>query len=110
MTKFIGVVVYEILPDGCLNGVYANNGVDAKNKIFNEIARKKKKTENDDGIPGCYACSYIDIGNSVHICDLEISNNNGQYTFIWKENETLKWEGIGWRTRDNQITVSYKNL
>ena len=40
MTKYTGVCVYEILPDGCLNGVWADNNKRTENQIFNEIGKK----------------------------------------------------------------------
>jgi len=36
-----GVVLYDILGDGCLNGVWTNNHTEGK-KTMNEIARKKR--------------------------------------------------------------------
>ncbi|MDB5136010.1 MAG: hypothetical protein JWP37_2613 [Mucilaginibacter sp.] len=106
-----GIVVYEILPDGCLNGVYSNTHKDTKNQIFNEMARKNSLFD-EDKIDGIYACSNIDLANLVYTCELDIANTNNQYTLKWyeitsKRNRILKFEGIGWRTRKNQLTVMY---
>lgn len=107
-----GVIVYEIFPDGCLNGVYSNDHHLTKNKIFNEIARKidtSEAGEDENNISGQYICSYIDLSNEVYICDLEIKHNNGRYDFSWREKVTkqVKFKGTGWLTKQNQITVSY---
>jgi hypothetical protein len=113
MSKFKGIVVYEILPNGCLNGVYSNNDLATKDEIFNEIARKHPD-EGVHGIVGKYTCGYIDLNNQLHECILQITSitntaNNFQYEFVWhdKISNAIKWKGIGWRTRDNQITVRY---
>ena len=120
-----GIVVFEIFPNGCLNGVYSNDHLDTKNEIFNEIARKISGEESDE-ILGVYACSYIDVGNIVKNCVLVISNpllrkpprvRKGQYDFTWYRDYNPKtkkgniiFEGTGWRTRENQITVSYRDI
>ncbi len=114
---FDGVITYDILPDGCLNGVYSNDHPDTKNKICNEIARKITDDTNDtDALAGKYVCVYIDPDNSIGECTLVIhtrpvKRRNGQYHFEWynKSNQKI-YEGSGWRIRDNQITVSYKDV
>ena len=110
---FDGVCVYEILPDGCLNGVYTNDRPDTKNEMFNEIARKVSGNDKDK-IIGKYVCCYIDVGNTPKICELVIQVGqrhvrNGQYDFMWYESGVMVYEGTGWRTRDTQITVSYRD-
>ena len=121
-TTLDGVIVYEILPNGCLNGVFSNDHPDNVNhEMFNEIAKKVSNIDNNGGdeIFGNYICSYIDFGNEVEICDLVIKpghkRQNGrrcQYDFIWQDKITkkIKFEGSGWRTRANQITVSYRDV
>jgi len=105
MANYQGIVVYEIFPNGCLNGVYSNDHPLTQNEIFNEIARKKSK--NAGKIDGDYTCCYIDLNNVAYICDLEIKNNSNQFQFTWYETGTrnVKFKGIGWLTRNNQITV-----
>jgi len=117
-----GVIVYEILPNGCLNGVFSNDhSSNVNHEIFNEIARKVSDLEDHAGdeIFGNYLCSYIDFGNVAEICDLVIqpgyvgkNSRRSQYDLIWYEKGTtnIKFEGSGWRTRTNQITVSYRDL
>lgn len=127
MKTFDGVIVYEILPNGCLNGVYSNDHLSTKNEIFNEIARKKSGYVGDE-ILGVYACSYMDVGNVIVNCILTITDpssrvskraNSGQFDFTWylsgtfneeKNTGTKIFEGTGWRTKVNQITVSYRDI
>jgi hypothetical protein len=106
MSSYNGIAVYEILPDGCLNGVHTNDHTKTKNKIFNEIARKKD-VHKTDTIEGLYTCCYIDLLSEPFICDLEIKNNSDQYEFIWSDLKTkkIKFKGKGWLTRENQLTV-----
>ncbi len=106
-----GVITYEILPDGCLNGIYSNDHPKTQNKIFNEIARKSD--ENPEEILGEYICCYIDFGNTIQKCKLIIHNKskrkqNGQYHFEWFDGKEMIFEGTGWLTRKNQLTVSYR--
>ena len=112
-TKYKGVVVYEILPDGCLNGVHSNDHQNTKNEIFNEIARKIIKDDSRiNVVEGDYICCYIDLANEPYICDLIISNNNGRYDLIWHERNqptVIKFKGTGWCTRKDQLTVRYEN-
>lgn len=106
--KFTGVVIYEILPDGCLNGIYTNDHQLTNGKIFNEIARKKSEDYND--VIGDYVCSCIDFNNQVKNCELTIrfSPKNNQYKLDWSDNQGPLFNGIGWLTRDNQLSVIYK--
>ena len=109
MSSYNGVIVYEIHPNGCLNGVYSNDHTDTNNEIFNEIARKKPTNEIND-IEGLYTCCYIDLNSESFKCDLQIKNNNDQYEFTWYETglpTQWKFKGKGWKTRENQITVWY---
>ncbi|MEI9933807.1 MAG: hypothetical protein WDM71_02930 [Ferruginibacter sp.] len=117
MSKTIGVQVYEILPNGCLNGVYANEG--SLNEIFNEISRKSAKQEDinidpKDILIGKYDCFYFDLNNKGEECELNIINggSNSQYIFKWSEkgSTSSKFEGKGWKTNHNQITIKYESV
>jgi len=102
-------MVYEILPDGCLNGVGSDTHTNTKNKIFNEVARKKKEN-NKKTIEGDYTTSYMNLQAVFITADLKISPNKGQYEFSWVEAGKEKYRGVGWKTRENQITVYYEYL
>ena len=110
MVRTKGIQVYEILPDGCLNGTYANEGT--SNEIYNEISRKKSESnlELTDPLIGYYDCVYFDIGNKHYECDLEITKGSiSKYYFIWSEKGPTKpiFEGHGWQTNQNTITIKY---
>ncbi len=111
MEKYIGVMVYEILPDGCLNGVGSDTHPNTNNKIFNEIARKKNGL--NDQIIGDYTCSYMNLKGQLITADLKIKQNKkskGQFEFSWIEETIETYKGIGWKTKENQIAVYYEYL
>jgi hypothetical protein len=105
-----GVMVYEILPDGCLNGVGADTWSDTKNEIFNEMAKKVSDSTKGE-ILGTYKGVYTGLNGLLVETKLEISpSKEAHYSFNWYEGESRdKWnyEGLGWLTRPNQITVLY---
>ena len=110
-----GVAVYEILPDNCLNGVYSNNLCD--NKLYNEIARKKSEIPeivDKTGLSGVYECAYTEMDQPIKTCELHITTgkkkNRGEFYFLWKKGEKDIFEGSGWKTKENQITVSYRSI
>jgi hypothetical protein len=112
MERYIGVMVYEILPDGCLNGVGSDTHPNTNNKIFNEIARKKNGF-NEQTIIGDYTCSYMNLQGQLIIADLKINQHKkskGRFEFSWIENENETYKGIGWKTKENQVTVYYEYL
>jgi hypothetical protein len=103
-STFFGLIIYDVLPNGCLNGVYSND--DARLDIGNEIA--KKNNTNVD-IDGDYSCAWIELGgNPPLLAALEVRNNNGVYEFIWRQqngnNEIFRGHGI---RLNNQIAVVY---
>ncbi len=113
--EYKGVVSYEILPNGCLNGVFSNNHPNTKDEIYNEIARRKSlNDEKIIKIDGEYDCCYWDK-NEACSCDLVIKilcsyKENIRYQFIWYKRgskDSIIFEGVGWLTRDNELTVTY---
>ncbi len=109
MSKAFGVVVYEILPSGCLNGVYTNLGT--KRELYNELARKQTKESPSDTIIGNYDCFYFDMENERVSCTLNIEDGGikCQYLFKWFDEESTEiFNGEGWKTSDHQIVVQYR--
>ena len=100
--KDIGIAVYRILQDGCLNGTWSHNNNNGE--IFNEIA--KRKNPNDNCLCGIYKYSFIETDLVVHEGELEIIENRNSYDFTWREGNDVKFKGIGLRT-DNIVSVSY---
>ena len=105
-----GICLYDLQPNGCLNGVYTNNSVDGE--IFNEIARKHTDV-GDDELCGYYNCFYFDKDgkqNSRHNAELHIVIKNGTtgtYQFVWTKNKSAVFEGIGYKMNDRQVAVHY---
>lgn len=108
---FHGIIVYEILDNGnILNGIYSNTeNVDKKYfEIDNEIARKEDTGDTD--IIGVYQARYIQSSTpkTVIHCTLEIIKNGPVYSFKWIDKKgKLIFSGLGIKTNNNQIAVSY---
>lgn len=110
-----GVVLYNIESNGCLNGVYTNDGV--LGEIFNEIARLKTDGQSgEDGISGSYDCLYFDLDNSPCNRSLIISvspQNSARklytYRFEWFNEKVRSFIGTGYRMNGTQIVVHYTN-
>lgn len=110
----MGVAVYEILPNGCLSGVYCNLHKDSNDTVMNEIARKKSGDIKE--LKGVYTCAYIDYNGKVYECDLTIeagpgSGHGPQYKLKWYHKaDGIHFDGDGWHTRENQLTVHYSKV
>jgi hypothetical protein len=118
---FLGIILYDIEKNSCLNGVYTNIPEDGI--IYNEICLRKTTPENlEDGIVGDYDCQWFENGNSYHRGDLNIRRFiklvnlksipiDNIYTFNWFEKRTKnKYEGVGYKMNDRQIAVTYWQL
>lgn len=102
-----GIAVYELLPNGCINGVYAETERALHNGIFNEILRKKVAR---NGLDGEYTSVAIDLNNEILVYDVELRDKAGKIQIQWLKDGVAKYEGTGWKTRENQLTVSYRKL
>lgn len=106
----VGVQLYKILPDTCLNGRYINTDT---GEVFNEIAKKKDR-DNSKDIFGKYLCSYHnqEAGEEITICNgtLTISPGvNNKMIFDWhSDNGSHDWTGEGWEIGENLIIVKYR--
>ena len=103
-----GIVVYECVGDGCLNGTGTNN--DNAGHFINEIARKKYGNTSIE-VEGEYTVAYIEPKqNKTFAGILKISRSpNEIYKVIWEPFETLRgeFEGVGLKTGEKQFTVFY---
>lgn len=99
---FWGIVIYDILEDGCLNGIWtntANNGA-----ISNEIAKKINCKEN--GLTGDYSVCWIEPSDcKSHSRKLNITENNSLYTLTWSD----KFIGEGFKM-NNKLVVTYRKI
>jgi hypothetical protein len=112
MEPIFGVMVYEILPDGCLNGVGSDTHKRTNDKIFNEVARKKNGP-TEKTIKGKYTSSYMNLDGKFIVADLEITpdkERKERFIFLWTEEGKPAYQGTGWKTRENQVVVYYEYL
>lgn len=104
---FWGIVIYERKGDGTLYGTWKNNRL-LNDSILGEIARKNDK---NPAIEGAYTVSWIDEINQAHIGTIMIDQieNNTALSFIWQENDTEVFRGMGMLIGLNRIAVTYWN-
>lgn len=107
-----GIALYSIELNGCLNGVYTNDGLDGE--IFNEIARmKNQKKMMSNEICGEYECFYFDgiDGRAGWSLIIEYKNPQGktnEYIFTWKNKiGNTTFIGSGYKMNERQIAVHY---
>jgi hypothetical protein len=105
--KYMGIILYNIQRDGCLNGVYSNLGV--RGEIYNEICRRKDNVI--PGILGAYYSMWFDQGNDC-ISDRELNirlhnNTPGIFEFEWTVAGAINFVGIGYQMNDTQIALTY---
>lgn len=108
--NLVGLILYTIELDGCLNGVYTNNKADGL--VSNEIAKRKDTytITDEDAISGNYDSVYIISSNSISHVNLRIGIENGTkrtYLFDWIENGKSIFNGRGYKINDRQIIVHY---
>lgn len=107
MSKLHGAIIYRILEDNSLFGIWTNN--DHKN-IYHEKAEPIERTEF---IIGRYNCFYTDHDRreysgtlnitrpaEIDTFDLEWTINNGT-------DNDIKFYGIGFIFENNKLVVSY---
>jgi len=101
-----GIVLYNIELNGCLNGVFTNDGLSGV--IYNEIAKIKGGARSHD-FSGIYDCFYFDRPDLRNDVELEISTSNGMYTFTWRNITTRQaiFIGTGFLMNEKQIAVHY---
>ncbi len=105
--KFWGIVVYEIVGNGCLNGLWTNNDAKKGGSIMNEIARKSDKKESE--IIGDYTVAWIEADQEAVTGTLKITPNGITYNFEWfVENEDRsRFKAIGMQVGLSQVVAFY---
>ena len=100
--KFWGIVIYDILEDGCLlNGIWTNTS--NKDKISNEIARKIKS----EGKYDTYTVCWIEPNDEVNEGKLIIDKSDSlYYTLTWRYKDKSEYTGKGFRM-NNKLVVTY---
>lgn len=98
---FWGIANYELIGDGCLNGIWTNNDAGRGGVIMNEIARKNDKAP--DKIIGNYCVSWIDPNQQQPITGtLQIDQSGQELHFDWLVGNSM-FKGVG-------LQVGLKNV
>ncbi len=100
--QFWGIINYEIIGDGCLNGVWTNNFEHKGGVIMNEIARKRENCQNSR-IDGEYYVSWIEPNQTPINGKLSISIIREEMHFTWNIDNTNVFSGVG-------LQVGLKNI
>ena len=100
-----GMILYDIIGDGCMNGVWTNTHTETK-KIMNEIARKKKGAEKDP-IAGEYYVSWIEEKGGPVSGILRVESKITYYAFEWIVSGKTSFRGVGTLLGDDRLAVTY---
>lgn len=106
--ELLGAIEYEIMGDGCLNGLWSNNKETVNGRFMNEIARKK--SNNAIEIDGEYTVAYIQNNHESFTGSLKINrHHDGTYNLFWTHirNSNSEFQGFGFHIGGNKIIVLY---
>ena len=98
-----GIVVYNRIGDGCLNGIWTNNL--SGGRIMNECARKKDT--DITCLAGEYTVTWIDENHGITNGTLEIVRDNLVYNLTWKEGKTTLFYGIGIDCKETTFSAAF---
>jgi len=100
-----GMMIYDIIEDGCLSGTWTNTHTECK-KVMNEIARKKKN-DGKDSIAGEYYVSWIEEKGGPVSGTLKVESKITHYSFEWVVSGKTSFRGVGILMGENKLTVTY---
>ncbi len=105
-----GVIVYTVLNNDTLSGVWTNIG---HKTVLTDCAKKIEGSNNE--LDGTYRYTYIDGDNEVYSGDLKIEKKSDltTYNFNWSiksGDKTFSFSGIGFTFEPNKIAVSYIDI
>lgn len=118
MNPRLGVCLYTIELDGCLNGLFTNEG--AQGEIFNEICKRRPEQSSQGTLAGTYDCVYFDVDRVSHSARLTITvlqnfqnapNAPRVFRFEWQDvnnPNVVLFEGTGYLINPNQVVVRYE--
>ena len=104
-TPFWGTMLYDIIEDGCLSGVWTNTHTEPK-RVMNEIARKKKSEEKDP-IAGEYYVSWMEEKGGPVSGTLKVESKITHYAFEWIVSGKTSFRGVGLLIGDKRLAVTY---
>lgn len=110
MNPRFGVCLYTIELDGCLNGLFTNEG--ARGKVFNEICRKRPEDPPRETLLGTYDSVYFDEEGNTYPFELAITtfqNIPNVFQFDWRnDTNNVVFSGIGYLISARQVVVRYE--
>jgi len=100
-----GMITYELMGDGCMNGTWTNIHTESK-KVMNEIARKKDGIDRGE-LPGEYYVSWIENKGGPVSGTLKIESRVTHYYFEWIVSGKVSFRGVGMQVTDKRLAVTY---
>ena len=100
-----GMMVYDIIEDGCLMGVWTNTHTESK-KVLHEIARRKKGNEKDP-VAGEYYVSWIEEKGGPVSGTLKVEAKITHYSFEWIVSGKTSFKGVGIMMGEKRLAVTY---
>ena len=100
-----GMITYELMGDGCMNGTWTNIHTESK-KVMNEIARKKDSADKSD-LSGEYYVSWIENKGGPVSGTLKIESRITHYYLEWIVSGKISFRGVGMQVGDRRLTVTY---
>ena len=100
-----GMITYELMGDGCMNGTWTNIHTESK-KVMNEIARKKDGVDKGD-LSGEYYVSWIENKGGPVSGTLKIESRITHYYFEWIVSGKVSFRGVGMQVTDKRLAVTY---
>lgn len=109
MNEFNGIILYNIQRDGNLSGVYTN--IPSRGRINLEILTRMPNinSNNNFEIIGEYQSMYFQGEERFADVWCLITREVGEniFRFLWRQNDIVIFEGIGYQMNNNQIAVNY---
>ena len=109
-----GIMLYDVLSDGSLNGSYTNEHAPDDGTIFTETALKIQDGPGSD-ICGKYTSFYFDSNNQRRDGTLTvqlITPGIKAHEFTWTDSLTgeITFRGIGYKMNQRQVAVHYQSV
>jgi hypothetical protein len=99
-----GMIEYEIVGDGCLNGTW-NNNFSVRNLVMNEIARKIGTPRNT--IEGTYHAAWLEGQEPAVVARLTIIAAGTSYSLEWIVEGEVAFNGVGRQIGPTKLIVMY---
>jgi hypothetical protein len=100
-----GMIIYELMGDGCMNGLWTNIHTESK-KVMNEIARKKTVGDASD-LTGEYYVSWIEAKGGPVSGTLKIESRITHYYLEWIVSGKVSFKGVGLQVAEKRLLVTY---